>query len=365
MVFFSRIEFIPFLVLLVVLTLSTLGLIILYSTSGGIFASWPLKQLYAMAVFIPLMIIIQYIPIKYIYNFSYHIYFLSITLLILAEFLGYSAMGAQRWIKIGPFNLQPSEMSKIATILALARYFHSINHEDVSKLKNLIVPSIIGLIPVFLIIKQPNLGTAFILLVIISTIFFIAGVSLRKFGIVIILLLVSIPLVWNNMHDYQKRRVKTFINPDDDILGAGYNIIQSKIAIGSGGIHGKGLLNGTQTQLSFLPEKHTDFIFTVLAEELGFIGVALTIALYSLLFLLFYWMGLKCQNFYGTAIIFAILSMIFIHFIINTAMISGLIPVVGTPLPFLSYARSNTAISFMSVGIAMSCYRYRSKKRLR
>lgn len=339
---------------LIVMVLIAVSWLILFSASGGNSEVWANKQLYAGISALLFTFCISLIPTQYLYNTSYYLLGLSIILLIIADISGHTAMGAQRWLKIGFISVQPSELTKIGVIMALSRIFSNMSYEQIGRPINLILPFFIVLIPVILILKQPNLGTSIIITLIASAIFFVAGVRIWKFALVIISGLISLPIIWNIMHDYQKRRVMIFLNPEEDLLGDGYNIMQSKIAIGSGGLYGKGLLSGSQVQLSFLPEKHTDFIFTILAEEWGFYGVILVLIFYLLLIFIIYSIAISIKNNYSKLLCVGVASLIFFHLFINIGMISGLLPVVGTPLVFLSYGRSNLITTIISIGLVLN-----------
>ena len=338
----------------IVIILITISWAILFSASGGDYEIWANKQLYAGIIALLLALCIALTPIQYLYYSSYYLLGLCIILLIVADFSGHTAMGAQRWIKVGLISIQPSEITKVGVIMALSRIFSSMSSEQIGISKSLIVPLLIVIIPVILILKQPNLGTSTIITLISGTIFFVAGVKLWKFALVIISVLISMPIIWNFMHDYQKRRVMIFLNPEQDLLGDGYNIMQSKIAIGSGGLYGKGLLKGSQVQLSFLPEKHTDFIFTILAEELGFYGVIVLLILYLMMLFIIYLIAIAAKNIYSKLLCVGVASLIFFHLFINLGMISGLLPVVGTPLSFLSYGRSNLITTIICIGLVLN-----------
>jgi len=338
-----------------ILLLFIFGMLMLYSASGGNFTPWALKQLLYFVLFFPVMIIIALIDIKVWFKLSYLIYLFALGLLVLVDLKGYRAMGATRWLKIGPFNIQPSEIMKICLIIGLAKYFHNRKEKEIKQNKHLIIPIIMILLPFALIIKQPDLGTAFILAIIGMTILFAVGVQWWKFAIGGILTLSTIPFLWKYfLHDYQKKRILTFFNPESDPLGSGYNITQSKIAIGSGGFFGKGFLKGTQGQLAFLPEKQTDFIFTMLSEELGFIGGAIVIILYSLIIGYALTIGVKCRHTYGRVITVGFASMIFFHAFINIAMVMGILPVVGAPLLLLSYGGTITMVSLIGFGFLLN-----------
>ncbi len=327
-------------VLLVILVLCGLGLAMQYSASGGDFRVFALKQMISMILGFVLMVGIAILPPHTLFRTSYLVYIGCLILLVIVEVKGVIGMGAQRWIGFGAFNIQPSELMKLGLILALARYFHSAVLEGTRHWLVLGVPALLTLMPAALILHQPNLGTATICAFIAFTVCFMAGIRWWYFAGAIGSVMAAVPIAYQFLHDYQKRRVMTFLNPDADPLGAGYNIIQSKIAIGSGGFTGKGLLNGSQGQLDFLPEKQTDFIFTMLAEELGFIGAFVLLMLYAFLLVFAMLLAVRARSGFHRLIAAGVAAMIFIHIFINMAMVMGLIPVVGVPLPFLSYGGS-------------------------
>lgn len=331
------------------------GITMLYSAGGGNMDPWAKKQLIYFLVFFPSVFGIALININFWFKTSYLIYFGGVFLLLLVEIIGHKSMGATRWINFGFFRLQPSETMKIALIVGLAKYFFRRDLSEIRQTKYLIVPLIMFIIPFCLILNQPNLGTALILFFITGIIFFCSGVQIWKFVLCLVCALVVSPIIWKyGIKDYQKQRVMTFLHPDKDLLKSGYNIMQSKIAIGSGGIRGKGLLKGTQGQLEFLPEKQTDFIFTTLCEEFGFIGALSVIFLFCLIFGYLIYISTRCHHTYGRIIVLGILSNLFFHFFINIGMISGILPVVGTPLPLLSYGGSITATSLISLGFILN-----------
>lgn len=324
----------------------------LYSAGGGSFRPWLIKQVLFFSVFFVAMIVIALIDIKIWFRFSYLFYGVALLMLIAVDIMGHNAMGATRWIKVGPLAIQPSEIMKISMVFALARYFYSIEAEETVKMRFLIIPLLIIGIPAFFILRQPDLGTTAILLIVGVSVLFLAGVKLWKFIGAGLLILVSIPLLWNFMlYDYQKQRVMTFLNPDSDPLGSGYNIIQSKIAVGSGGFLGKGYLQGTQGQLDFLPEKQTDFIFTMLAEEMGFIGGIFVIVIYLVIIAFSIHIASNTKHQFGRLLVMGIINIFFVHMFINIAMVLGLIPVVGAPLPFISYG--GTIMASMMVGFGL------------
>ena len=265
--FVTKLQKIPFSIPFLITVICIYGFVILYSAAGGQIEPWAYRQIIIFSIFMPLAFIISMVDTRFIYKFSYFLYFFVLLLLIAVAIIGKTVMGATRWIDLGVFYIQPSEPTKIVIVLMLARYFHSSKEQNISSIYNLILPIIGVLIPAFLIIKQPDLGTGIITIIVATIIFFAAGVKKLYFVIVGIGSLILLPIVWTLLHNYQKNRVLIFLNPDREPLGAGYNIIQSKIAIGSGGFWGKGLLNGTQSHLSFLPEYTTDFIFSFLTVK--------------------------------------------------------------------------------------------------
>lgn len=338
------------------IALSLFGLLMQYSASGGVFKIFAAPQAVRMALGFVLMVILAITSPIRLFRLSYLIYGICVGLLIMVAIVGEMNLGAQRWVGIGFFNLQPSELMKIGIILALARYFQGVKLDSVPHYILLLFPAILTLIPVGLILKQPNLGTATIVSVIAFAMCFMAGIRWWYFAGAISAVAGAVPVAYHFLHDYQKQRVKTFLDPDSDPLGAGYNIIQSKIAIGSGGFSGKGLLNGSQGQLDFLPEKQTDFIFTMMAEELGFIGALVLMVLYALLMFFALTLASRARSAYGRLIAAGVAAMLFIHIFINMAMVMGMIPVVGVPLPFLSYGGSFLLAVLMACGLLQHVY---------
>jgi rod shape determining protein RodA len=272
-------------------------------------------------------------------------------LLVVVEVMGHIGMGAQRWISFGFFVLQPSELMKIALVLALAKYFNGLSLEDIGHPIKLVAPILMVLAPVGLVLLQPNLGTAMLLMLASGAMFFTGGVRWWKFIIVIALAAAILPIAWHHLHDYQKMRLMTFLHPGDDPLGSGYNILQSKIALGSGGFFGKGFGQGTQSQLQFLPEKHTDFIFVVLAEEFGMFGALFLLLLYFLLIAYGYMIALTSRNQFGRLAAFGLTTSFFLYVFVNVAMVTGTIPVVGIPLPLVSYG--GTAMLTLLIGCGL------------
>ena len=339
-----------FLVFLICLT-SAIGIALLYSAAHGSFQPWASRQLVRFGVGVMVMLAVSLVDIRIWLRFSYAFYIISLSLLALVELMGFVGMGAQRWLDLGYFNLQPSELMKITLVLALARYFHGLTMEDVSNPTRLILPIVMVLVPASLVLRQPDLGTALMLMLASCAIFFVAGVRLWKFGLVSILAVIAAPVAWQFFHDYQKRRVLTFINPESDPLGAGYHIIQSKIALGSGGLLGKGFMQGTQGHLNFLPEMQTDFIFTMLAEEFGLVGGLGLLGLYILLIGVGAIIAVRSNSQFGRLTAMGVTITFFLYAFINIAMVMGLIPVVGVPLPLISYG--GTALMTLLIGFGL------------
>lgn len=337
-----------------VLIMSLIGVLALYSAAAGNFEPWAMKQLITIAIFAPAALIVAYIDPRTIYDNSYLVYAICFIFLIIAAVVGHKAMGAQRWLRLGAINFQPSEFMKLGIILALAKYFHALHANEIGKFKSLMIPILMILFPAALVLKQPNLGTALVLILIGAAIFFTAGVRAWKFIVSIIAAVGLAPIVWYFLHPYQKQRVLTFLHPEADPLGAGYNIIQSMIAIGSGGFLGKGFLEGSQSQLSFLPEKQTDFILSVIAEEFGFFGVMIVFVMTVSIVLSCYRAAFNSTSQFFRLICIGVATSMMLHAIINAAMISGLLPVVGMPYPLLSFGGSNLGLFLLAFGLVLN-----------
>jgi rod shape determining protein RodA len=335
------------------------GIAMLYSAGGGSMDPWASRQLVRFALGLFVMFLVAVIDIRIWLRYAYVIYGVSVLMLVAVDVIGHIGMGAQRWLRFGPLQIQPSEVMKMALVLALARYFHRINIEDIGRPVVLIAPLLMVLVPVALVMKQPDLGTAVMLMAGGGALFFLAGVRLWKFAVVIVAGLACIPIGWQFMHDYQRERVMTFINPETDPLGAGYHILQSQIAFGSGSFFGKGYLQGTQSHLNFLPERHTDFIFTMLAEEFGLVGGLLVLLLFALLMVYGLAVSVRCRNHFGRLLSMGVTVTILLYVFINTAMVMGLIPVVGVPLPLISYGGTAMLTVLAGCGLLMNAYIHR------
>jgi rod shape determining protein RodA len=339
--------------------MALLGFTMMVSAAGGSFSPWASRQMLRFAFAFVLMLGVALIPAGKLLRYAYVIYGVCLLLLVGVEIAGFIGKGAKRWVDVGGVNLQPSELMKLAIILALARYYHTVNPRDVNRLVLLVPPILMVLVPAAFILRQPNLGTATILIAVGSILCFMSGVRARYFLIIIALVCAAAPVGWHFLHDYQRQRVMTFLHPEDDPLGAGYNITQSIIAIGSGGFFGKGFLHGSQSQLDFLPEKHTDFIFTMIAEEFGFIGCLFVLLLYMILIGYGIAIALRCRHMFGSLLAIGVSAMLFIHIIINMMMVMGLIPVVGVPLPLLSYGGSIMISMLLGFGLMQNAYAHR------
>jgi rod shape determining protein RodA len=352
--FSDRVRGISWGLILLLCVLSGIGFAMLYSAANGSWQPWASKQLARFALaFIP-MIAAALIDIRYWFRIAYWIYGLALLLVVAVDLRGFVGMGAQRWVDLGFIQLQPSEVMKIALILALARYFHSLPAENNGRITHLLAPVGMIMVPVALVLKQPDLGTAMMLLVSGAIVFFLAGVRLWLFGAAAVAAAGAAPLVWSVLRDYQRARLTTFLSPDSDPLGAGYHILQSKIALGSGGLFGKGFLLGTQTHLAFLPERQTDFIFTMIAEEFGLVGGLVLLALYAMVIVYGFTIALRSRNQFGRLLGLGLATNFFLYVFINTAMVIGLIPVVGVPLPLISYGGSAMVTVMLGFGLLMN-----------
>ena len=352
---FAKLQSINYPLLGLIITLFFVGLAALYSISNGDFNSWPLKHSQRFILGLIIFFLVIFFDLRLIFGYAYVIFFLSIISLVIIPFFGIESNGATRWINIAGISLQPSEFVKYTLILALAKYFHSINN-DSSFIKTLIIPLIITIVPVLLVITQPDLGTALIILLGGISLFWISGLNYKYFIVGVFSILCFLPVLWQYLKDYQKDRVLTFFNPERDPLGNGYHIMQSKIALGSGGIFGKGYMEGTQSHLNFLPEMQTDFIFTMLGEEFGFTGTLLILLIYAALIMISIRLALKSRSLFSKYLSLGVCNVFFIYVFVNIGMVTGLLPVVGVPLPFISYGGSSMLAVMFGFGLLMNCY---------
>ncbi len=338
---------------------ASIGFAMLYSAANGSVDPWASRQMVRFGAGVLLMLIVAVTDFRIWMRYAYVIYAVSLVLLGAVEFGGLIGMGARRWIDLGGLTIQPSEVMKLALVLALARYFHSLSLDDVAKPLYLLLPLFIVIAPVALVLRQPDLGTALMLVMVSGAIFFVAGVRIWKFVLLGVGGIALVPVIWQFLHEYQKQRVLTFFDPEIDPLGAGYHIIQSKIALGSGSVFGKGFLQGTQSHLQFLPEKHTDFIFTMLAEEFGLVGGLVLLGLYFLLLAYGIAIAVRCRSHFGRLVGMGITSIFFLYVFINIAMVMGLIPVVGVPLPLVSYGGTAMLTILIGFGLLLGVWVHR------
>ncbi|MBQ6736689.1 MAG: rod shape-determining protein RodA [Alphaproteobacteria bacterium] len=354
---FSWPLFVPMCLVLII------SVVMLYSAGGGAWHPFALSQLMKIIVGFGVFSIAAFTNIKLWIKSANIIYAIALILIILVTFIGHTGMGAQRWLNLGFIHIQPSEMFKMALVLALARYFAWMNSVDLTKFKNYIVPSLMMLFPFALIVMQPDLGTALSIAMITVGMFYIIGANKKWFIIGAILAVMAAPVVWyGGLHQYQRERIITFINPEHDARGAGYQINQAKIAFGSGGFFGKGYLNGSQSQQSFLPEKQTDFIFTMLGEEFGFLGAFLLLILYSSIVAILFWAAKTCRNRFGQLVCFGFMLNFFIYYFINISMVLGLVPTVGVPLPLMSFGGSSLLSLMFGFGLCENAHIHKDQQ---
>ena len=335
-------------------TIASIGFLTLYSAAGGSLEPWAVRQMVRFGIGLGILVVVGAIDIRIWYRLAYVFYAVALMMLVAVEVMGTGAMGAERWLSLGFMQVQPSEVMKVALVLALARYFHGQMPDQVTRPLHLAVPLVLVLVPAALLMRQPDLGTAMMLVMATAAMMFIAGVRLWFFGAAIGLGAAAAPVAWEFMRDYQRNRILTFLNPESDPLGKGYHILQSKIALGSGGIFGKGFMEGSQSYLNYLPEKQTDFIFTMFAEEFGMVGGVFLVTLYLLLLVAGLSISLKSRSHFGRLLGYGLTSLFFLYVFINIAMVMGLVPVVGVPLPLLSYGGTAMLTLMFSFGLLMS-----------
>jgi len=347
---------------------AAVGFLMLTSVAGGRTEIWAEPQMKRFAAGMAAMFVVAMVPVWFWRNLSALAYGLSLLLLVGVEFFGAIGMGAQRWIDIGPLRLQPSELMKVALVMLLAAYYDWLDLGKVSRPLWVAIPALLILVPTFLVLKQPDLGTAILIVAGGGIVMFAAGVSLWYFGTIlaagtglIVAVFRSRGTDWQLLADYQYRRIDTFLDPSSDPLGAGYNITQAQIALGSGGWTGKGFMQGTQTRLNFLPEKHTDFIFTTLAEEFGFLGGVSLLSLYALIVGFCVVAALGMRDRFSALLTYGIAGNFFLYFAVNMSMVMGLMPVVGVPLPLVSYGGTAMLILLLSFGLVQSAHVHRPR----
>ena len=351
----------PWALLLLVALLAAIGATSLYSVAGGKTEVWAEAHVLRFLVAAAAVVAMAMVPVRIWMQISYPAYAIALVLLVLVPLVGTQALGARRWLSLGSFSLQPSELMKIGLVLALARYYQAVRPEDVSRLKVVAIPLALIFVPVIFTLRQPDLGSATLFAALGLSVMFLAGVSSLYFAAGAGTIALALPYIWTSMHDYQRRRVEIFLDPDKDPLGAGYHITQSKIALGSGGLSGKGFMQGTQSRLDFLPEKQTDFIFTMYAEEWGFAGALVLLTLYAALLSMLLAMALRAHNPFSRLLIAGSAVMISLYVFINIAMVTGLVPVVGVPLPFVSYGGTALTTLMVALGLAMAAHVHRGE----
>ena len=358
-----KILFLNWPLVFLLVAVASAGFLMLYSVAGGRAEVWAEPQIERFVVGMIAMIALAFVPIWFWRSISVVAYVACVVLLFAVDMFGHHAMGAQRWLDLGPIKLQPSEVTKIALVLVLAAYYDWLDLSKVSRPLWVLIPLILILTPTALVVIQPDLGTSLMLVAGGGIMMFVAGVSLWYFGAVIgavaglvFAVLKSRGTDWQLLHDYQYRRIDTFLDPTTDPLGAGYNITQAQIALGSGGWSGRGFMQGTQSRLNFLPEKHTDFIFTTLAEEFGFVGTISLLALYTLVIGFCIYSALTNRDRFASLLTLGIAGTFFLYFAVNMGMVMGLMPVVGVPLPMVSYGGTQLMILLMAFGIVQSAH---------
>ncbi len=353
---------------LLLATTASVGFLMLYSVAGGRLETWAEPQMKRFVVGMVGMLVVGFVPIWFWRNVSAVAYLGALVLLVAVEFFGAEGKGAQRWLEFGPIRIQPSELMKVALVMFLAAYYDWLDIKKTSRPLWVLIPVVVILVPTALVLKQPDLGTAILLLAGGGIVMFVAGVSLWYFGTVIALAVGLVFVVvesrgtdWQLIEDYQFRRIDIFLDPGSDPLGAGYNISQAQIALGSGGWAGKGFMQGTQSRLNFLPEKHTDFIFTTLAEEFGFVGAFSLLALYVLILVFCITSALANRDRFSALLTFGIAGTFFLFFTVNMGMVTGLMPVVGVPLPLVSYGGTAMIILLGAFGLVQSAHIHRPR----
>lgn len=354
--------------IVLLIAVACFGFLMLYSVAGGSMSPWVEPQMKRFALGMTLMFVVAFVPIFVWRNLSALAYIVSLVLLLAVEFFGVVGMGAQRWIDLGFMRLQPSELMKITLIMLLAAYYDVLDVKKTSRPLWVLIPVLLIMIPVALVLRQPDLGTSILLMAGGGVVMFVAGVHWLYFAVVILAGLGLVTAVlssrgteWQLLKDYQYRRIDTFLNPENDPLGAGYHITQSKIALGSGGFAGKGFMEGTQSRLNFLPEKHTDFIFTTLAEEFGFVGAISLLVLYGLIIAFCLVSAMLTRDRFSALLIIGVSATFFFFFAVNMAMVMGLAPVVGVPLPLVSYGGSAMLVLLVGFGLVQSAHVHRPR----
>ena len=352
--FFQKFKNFDYILLVCILLLGFISLATMYSTDGGKVLFHTKSHFVKLIIFTIMMLLFSFINIKFWFFIGYFFYILIIILLVWTYWFGIKSSGSQRWIDLYFINLQPSELMKICIILCLAKYFHRMRLENVNSIYTILTSLIIILLPMGLVIVQPDLGTSLLIAISGIAVLWFAGINHKYFIYTMLSFVILLPFIISFLKPYQKLRVLTFLNPDRDPLGAGYQIIQSKIAVGSGGIFGKGFLKGTQSYLEFLPEKHTDFIFTLFSEEFGFVGSAFLLLIYAVIIYRIIAIGASSRSYFAKIFCYSFGASIFVYITINMSMVLGLLPIVGSPLPIMSYGGSSMLATMIGFGVVMS-----------
>ena len=352
--FRDKVLTLDYILVLAILTLGIVSIFAMYSTDGGKFDYHTKSHILRFGVFFVMFFIVSFFQIRFWYQTSTLMYVAFFILLLGVKYFGLTSSGSQRWLNFYFMNLQPSELMKIGLIAFLAKYYHRIPAQDVNRIKFLFLPIVALVSPVLLVVAQPDLGTSILIALGGITVAWLAGVRVKFFAYASILFISLMPIAISFLKPYQKARILTFLNPDRDPLGAGYQIIQSKIAVGSGGIFGKGFLKGTQSYLEFLPEKHTDFIFTLFSEEFGFVGSAILLIIYAIIIYRIVAIGASSRSYFAKIFCYSFGAAIFVFITINMSMVLGLLPIVGSPLPIMSYGGSSMLATMIGFGIVMS-----------
>ena len=351
-IFLLKLIKINWLIVSCLILLGSFGVASLYSAAGGSWDPWAENHLIRLIFGFFLMFVIVFLPSNIIFRYSVLSFFLGILGLILVKFVGFGSV--QRWVTLGGMNIQPSEIMKLGLILMLARYFDHISKIQLEKLIPYLFPLLMILVPGILVISQPDLGTGLTIILLGLAILFYVGISLKFVVLSLLILISSVPLIWQQLYNYQKNRILVFLNPEMDSLGSGYQIIQSKIAIGSGGLFGKGFLLGSQSRLNYLPEKHTDFIFTLISEEFGFLGSISIILVFCCLIASIMKITTNVKTLFSKVVVFGISFLLFLYLTLNIGMVCGLLPVVGAPLPLISYGGTSLITVLIAVGIVLN-----------
>ena len=360
--FKDKILALDYILIFFVLLLGVISFFAIYSTEQGKFGYYTQSHLYRFIIFFTLFMVVSFFRVKFWFQFTYFFYFITLILLFTVELYGVTSSGSKRWINLFFLNLQPSELMKVALIVFLARYYNKIPSEYVSNLRYIFLPLFALIIPVFLVAAQPDLGTAILIAIGGFAVIWLAGFRLKFFLYSFFILICLTPIGISFLKPYQKSRILTFFNPERDPLGAGYQIIQSKIAVGSGGIFGKGFLQGSQSYLDYLPEKHTDFIFTLFSEEFGFMGSMALLLIYVMIIYRIIAIGNQARNNFARLYCFSFATAFFSYVAINMMMVLGLLPIVGSPLPIMSYGGSAMLSMMIGLGIVMSCKIYQTSE---